>query len=250
MADLNITFERHPHNGHAEVYTVRCDLLPLKHEARIIEQPIAGEPSEWWFSTATTNVFRKRGGRHLRHRHGRLLKSLDAAKAAAVAYVKAKVAKAQREVPVRYGHGQYRQSERGSVWYVAFDAPTKAGWYPAGTRKQALHLLDNPPEWAQGKASPVNTIDTTNATVTDGVCRWKSNGSVPPADCLDALAAAGLVFDRQKTDEARQEGLRRLFEQARSQPRDDSPEAQSERLAAFGPGQEIVDVLTGHRYRT
>lgn len=96
----------------------------------------------------------------------------------------------------------------------------------------------------------MTTIDTTSATVTDGVVRWKSNGNVPPADCLDALAAAGLVFDRQKTDEASQEDLRRLFEEARSRPRDDSPEAQFERLAAFGPGQEIVDVLTGHRYRT
>lgn len=146
MADLNITFEQHPYNGHAEVYTVRCDLLPLKHEARIIEQPIAGKPSEWWFSTATTSVFRKRGGRHPRHRHGRLLKSLDDAKAAAVAYVKAKVAKSQREVPVRYGHGQYRQGERGSVWYVAFD--NGPAWQPAGSLKQAKELLDNPPAWA------------------------------------------------------------------------------------------------------
>ena len=92
--------------------------------------------------------------------------------------------------------------------------------------------------------------DPSAATVTDGVCRWRSNGNVPPADCLYALAAAGLVFDRQKTDEARQEDIRRLFEAARSWPRNDSPEAQAERLAAFGPGQEIVDVLTGHRYRT
>lgn len=244
MADLNITFEQQPHNGHQDIYAVRCELLPLKHEARIVEQPIAGKPSEWWFSTATTNVFRKRGGRHLRQRHGRLLKSLDAAKAAAVAYVKARVAKALREVPVRYGHGQYRQSEQGSVWYVAFDANPQSGWYPAGTRKQALHLLDNPPEWAQPSA------DLSAVTVTDGVCRWKSNGNVPPHDCLDALAAAGLVFDRQKTKAVRDEDLRGLFEAARQSPRNDSPEAQFERLAAFGPGQEIVDVLTGHRYRT
>ena len=93
-------------------------------------------------------------------------------------------------------------------------------------------------------------IDINNATVTDGVVRWKSNGNVPPSDCLDDLSSAGLKFDRQKTDQAAGDDLQRLFEEARKWPRNDSPEAQFERLAAFGPGQEIVDVLTGHRYRT
>lgn len=86
--------------------------------------------------------------------------------------------------------------------------------------------------------------------VTDGVVRWKSNGRVPFTDKLVELAGQGLVFSLARSVEARKADDQAFLAQARLLPRDDSSEAQFERRAAFGPGQAVVDVITGHTYQT
>lgn len=143
MTDLTITFEHHQHNGYGETFTVRCDQLPVKHECRIVEQPRVPGPGVWFLCTATRHAYSRRRGLTRKHRE---FKSLDAAKAAAVAYVEARVAEAKRQVPVRHGPGQYRKGNRG--WYVQYDGSDC--WHPAGTKERAIRLLDirTPSEWA------------------------------------------------------------------------------------------------------
>lgn len=142
MTDLNITFEQQPATANGPSLAVRCDQLPVRHQCRIDEQPRLGSPTVWFLCTATGNRYASRR-RRVSRRH-REFKSLDAAKAAAVAYVTAKVAEAKRQEPVRHGHGQYCQF--GRRWYVAFDSAN--GWHPASSKKAAIALLDNPPAWA------------------------------------------------------------------------------------------------------
>ena len=95
---------------------------------------------------------------------------------------------------------------------------------------------------------------TNEAYVKDGVVRWRSNDAVPPAECLDQLAAEGLVFDRRKTDVARESDLRAFAAQYRKARARRTPEQREEEAAemraAFGPGAVVVDVLTGERFRT
>lgn len=89
------------------------------------------------------------------------------------------------------------------------------------------------------------------ATVSpEGVVRWKVNGRVPFDDMLLRLAGQGLVFDLERSRAARRAEDLAFLAQARLRPRDDSQEARFERRAAFGPGQEVVDLATGHTYRT
>lgn len=164
MTDLNITFEHHQHNGYGETFTVRCDQLPVKHECRIVEQPRVPGPGVWFLCTATRHAYSRRRGLTRKHRE---FKSLDAAKAAAVAYVKAKVAEAKRQEPVRYGHGQYWQG--GGAWWVQYLTP-KGEQFGSETpkavasKKSAKQWLDHPHEYIAAKLRELNV----EANVTEG----------------------------------------------------------------------------------
>jgi hypothetical protein len=142
---VNITFEQQypATGGHGASIAVRCDQLPVRNECRIVEQPRVPGPGVWFLCTAASNPYagRRRRGPFRKYRE---FESLDAAKAAAVAYVTARVAEAKRQEPVRHGRGQYCQF--GRRWYVAFDNGNS--WQPAGSKKAAIALLDNPPAWA------------------------------------------------------------------------------------------------------
>ena len=146
MNDINITFENQytaGELGQGESYSVHCDQLPTRHECRIVEQPRLESPAAWYLHTATRSPTSRRRGLTRKHC---VFESLDAAKAAAVAYVEARVAEAKRQEPVRHGPGQYRKGNRG--WYVQYDG--SACWHPAGTKERAIRLLDirTPSEWA------------------------------------------------------------------------------------------------------
>jgi hypothetical protein len=86
------------------------------------------------------------------------------------------------------------------------------------------------------------------ATLTDGVYRWKSNGQVPP---LDLLEIAGVPLGILQTcrvaynaDTA--EAIKNYREARRNGP---SAEELYEMRAAFGPGETVVDVITGQRIK-
>jgi hypothetical protein len=83
----------------------------------------------------------------------------------------------------------------------------------------------------------------------DGIIRWKTNNVVPFADMLEANGITGDELARHVA--AREKDNDAFFaEYRRRQPAKPSAEAMYEMRAAFGPGQVIVDVITGRRVRT
>jgi hypothetical protein len=88
----------------------------------------------------------------------------------------------------------------------------------------------------------------------DGVARWKSNNAVPPADIVAVWAANDKYVDVAACDAARDVDTARFFAEYRAAQRRRTPEQIAEERAmargAHGPGVELVNVLTGERYRT
>ena len=90
----------------------------------------------------------------------------------------------------------------------------------------------------------------------NGVLRWKSNDQVPPADVVE-LAAYVLNSDVAKPvnvancTKARDKDTQKvLAEYRRNRPNGPSAEERAEARAAMGPGVEMVDVITGYKWRT
>ena len=95
------------------------------------------------------------------------------------------------------------------------------------------------------------------ASVDDqGVVHWKSNNQVPMKDMLTLWRDASKPFNFELSlatrNQETSEFLRGVREAALTQPRD--PEVEAERAfemrAAFGPGQKIVNVITGEVHKT
>lgn len=98
-----------------------------------------------------------------------------------------------------------------------------------------------------------NTTPPISEAYRDGlVLRWHSNDRVPPADVI----AAWQVDDatRAACDAARDAELAAFladYRQARdARTPEQRAEERAEARAAHGPGVELVDVLTGERFRT
>lgn len=90
------------------------------------------------------------------------------------------------------------------------------------------------------------------AVVTDGVVRWTTNNSIPFDDMLGDFEALGLIDAATRSRSTAQRAAdNAAFARARSRrPRRVSAEERFEMRAAFGPGVEVVNVLTGDRCRT
>ena len=84
----------------------------------------------------------------------------------------------------------------------------------------------------------------------DGVCRWKSNNRVLPAECREQLSYSPYrgLFDEQAckvADEAETaEALENYSKNYRT-----TEEERMEMRAAFGKGTAVVDVISGERIR-
>jgi hypothetical protein len=79
---------------------------------------------------------------------------------------------------------------------------------------------------------------------------WASNNRHPMADMVAAWLFLGLITEAQalSTDEARATANVALIAAYRAaQPAQPSAEEMYEMRAAFGPGETVVDVLTGRR---
>lgn len=109
------------------------------------------------------------------------------------------------------------------------------------------------PRFPFEKAEAERLLDQlqTGSTVTDGVLRWESNGSVPPADVVDFAEWIGMPINVLKTTKARDEDTRRMIAEYR-EARKNGPTAKerAEARAAHGPGVELVDIITGRRWTT
>jgi hypothetical protein len=87
--------------------------------------------------------------------------------------------------------------------------------------------------------------------IVDGVVRWSSNDSVPPADLLSDWFEAGCISKgtlRASLEARDVDTAAFCAEYRRRQPAQPSAEELFEMRAAFG-GAEVVDVISGRRVR-
>lgn len=87
----------------------------------------------------------------------------------------------------------------------------------------------------------------TEATITDGVMRWKSNGRVPPHEYVMDAFMKGLPVRALKCDAERDRETREFLAAYRANPPQLSAEDLAEARAAFGVGAKVVDIITGRR---
>jgi hypothetical protein len=97
-----------------------------------------------------------------------------------------------------------------------------------------------------------------------GVWRWKSNGAVPFPDLLERAGINGAVLALHNTARAADTSMlisklrmqsaqlaaRRKAGLETPEERDARLEQEYERRAAFGPGVQLVDVITGETFTT
>lgn len=85
----------------------------------------------------------------------------------------------------------------------------------------------------------------------DKVLRWKSNGSVPPKDCVAHWQYLGLVCTNTvlHCDEVRKREQTAFLAEYVKHQRNNPPSDEElfEMRAAFGEGETVVDVLSGRR---
>ena len=82
----------------------------------------------------------------------------------------------------------------------------------------------------------------------DGVCRWKSNNHILPADCREKLAYTPYrdLFEEQACKEADEAETAEAIAAYRRNHRT-TEEERMEMQAAFGKGTTVVDIFTGER---
>lgn len=87
------------------------------------------------------------------------------------------------------------------------------------------------------------------ASLVEGVVRWNSNGRVPPRDVLDLWKHVGKPFDHDRSVKAGEKETIEFLAAYRMANRDRKPDPEelAEMRVAFGPGAEVVDVITGRR---
>lgn len=91
-------------------------------------------------------------------------------------------------------------------------------------------------------------IDETNE-VSGPVVRWRSNDRIPFEDKLQEFLGKGLIGKLELNNSVRQREIEDqafLAEYARN--KGPSAEERFEARAAMGPGVEMVNVITGHRW--
>jgi len=105
--------------------------------------------------------------------------------------------------------------------------------------------------------SPAEKIAQDAYTDDEGVVRWKSNDAVPPADILEnaGLSRETVVKSTLARELEMQAFLADYFRQQEEfWTKPEYAEARAEQLhemrAAFGPGEEVVNVFTGRKHRT
>jgi len=90
-------------------------------------------------------------------------------------------------------------------------------------------------------------------TITDGVVRYTSKGNVPPMDIVDAMCELGLISveDWQETKRVDAIETAEILENYRRRMAERTPEQiaeqEAEMRAAFGPGETVVNIITGQR---
>lgn len=88
----------------------------------------------------------------------------------------------------------------------------------------------------------------------NGVIRWKSNSHVPPKEILLLWKYAGKRFDLDKAFYADRKDFEKVVKSAKYFESNMSKEMKEEHernlRGAFGSGKDIVNILTGKKYRS
>ena len=111
--------------------------------------------------------------------------------------------------------------------------------------------LSSPYDWqrrmAEGYLAKVKAWD--GFTISDGVMRWDTNGRCVPTEWAELAEYAGLPVDMERHERISKAELRGILASYRKAQANRSPEARAEELyemrAAFGPGQRVVNIITG-----
>lgn len=103
------------------------------------------------------------------------------------------------------------------------------------------------------KNQAIKSLESFKDTYIDNnnVLRWKSNNSVPPTELLELWKYENFEFDYNLALEVkRKEEIEFLNEyRENNKNRQLSTEERYEMKAAFGAGAEIVDIITGKKYK-
>lgn len=106
-------------------------------------------------------------------------------------------------------------------------------------------------KWAREETDRLIGKFDTQATVVDGVVRWDSSKRVPPTDILDLWKHVGKNFDYDKSVAVSEADMTAFFEEYRaSRAGGPNEEERAEARAAHGPGVELVNIITGKKWRT
>jgi len=89
-----------------------------------------------------------------------------------------------------------------------------------------------------------------NDEVCHTVLRWESNDRCVPMDIMEASDWFHIDSHRQTLNTEQAESIAAYIESRKHISDEQRAEEAFERRAAFGPGEEIVNVLTGERYTT
>ena len=111
-------------------------------------------------------------------------------------------------------------------------------------------------QWARREAEAARErIEAETAyTITDGVMRWNSNGSVVPTEWYELAAYLGYPVDVEACDDTSRAELTAFLTGYKATQAARSPEQVAEQramaTAAFGEGENIVNIFTGETYTT
>lgn len=92
------------------------------------------------------------------------------------------------------------------------------------------------------------------AYVKDGVVYWKSNNRSPFEDMLTDFMEAGFITEenialtKKAKEEQDMEAIMSYIESQANRSEEQIAEERAEARAAFGPGEKIVNILTGETY--
>lgn len=107
-----------------------------------------------------------------------------------------------------------------------------------------VHDLGDSRHWVRRDAVDAGKQCRDEATYSDGVMRWTSNGRVPPKEYVDLAAHFGYPVDVTKTTAARDSERRAFLAAYRARDPQMSTEELSEARANHPPGTRLVNVIT------
>ena len=109
--------------------------------------------------------------------------------------------------------------------------------------------LNSQYEWLRKKTREFSDSLSNDATICDGVMKWKSNNHCVPRDVAELAIYIGLPVDMDKHEKARDEETERFLASYRKQQknRKRTQEELFEMRAAFGIGETVIDIITGER---